>query len=88
MSLKLRMRQASEAENPENSQNHNARNTSEHHGEERMPASLKFPSEKTKTKKMTSADDEDDDENNDEDDALLKPLRRSSRRRRREAPWS
>ena len=55
-----------------------------------MPASLKFPSEKTKTKKMTSADDEDDDEKNDEDDALLR-LRRSLTRRhswRREAPWS
>ena len=86
----MRMRQASEAENPENSQTHAKRNTSEHHGEESMPASLKFPSEKTKTKKMTSADDEDDDEKNDEDDALLR-LRRSLTRRhswRREAPWS
>ncbi len=54
-----------------------------------MPASLKFPSEKTKTKKMTSADDEDDDENEDEDDALLKPLRRSFlKRRNQQAPWS
>jgi len=53
---------------------------------------LKFPSEKTKTKKMTSAeknDHDDEDENDDEDDALLRPLRRSFlKRRRREAPWS